>query len=432
MISINCIERFSLYSRLDGWLLVPGLIILGMVLLYKVAIKFLADVIPPEKVRNMVWSKLMLLVFIIYPSLCGVLLSVYKCRLIEGKWWMIADLSLECYTTEWLEQAMIALAGILCFPIGVPLWCYTLLSRNRHKLFSDPKFSARFGFIYMRYEQTYWYWEITEMLRKFTLCGVIIFIASGTMMQLCFSIVVGAFFLSLHFKYQPYDDDLDDNLQTAALTANFLTLVTTILIKEKALIKKYDPEANTELSASTTAFLLIVNMMVMVTALYALVKDTIPTMIEEYMGYWDMAVKVKGMMADAKREHAEMKEALETAKLAAMKKADKEPKQSGQDSLVKDDPAPPTSAPLENKEEEDSELDRHIHRLFLRYDLDGSGTINSFDELEQLCCNLGYRLELDLNPTRIDAIIAEVKATNPNIEWDLSYFSSWFKETFVD
>merc|ERR1711934_1316086 len=75
--------------------------------------------------------------------------------------------------------------------------------------------------------------------------------------------------------------------------------------------------------------------------------------------------------------------------------------------------------------EEPSDLEKQIQRLFLRYDLDGSGTINSFDELEQLYCNLGYRLELDLNPSKIDVIIADVKAENPNIEWDLAHFSSW-------
>jgi len=445
IMSLDCISRFNLYSKVDAWLAVPICIFVGMFLLYQVLVNtnLIEKIMPKEQFRTLIWSKVMLLLFLIYPGLCTILLSVFKCREIEGKYWMIDDLSLQCYTDDWTSQACVSFLGIIFFPIGVPVWCYTLLARNRHKLFTDDKFSARFGFIYQRYEQKYWFWETTEMLRKFTLCGVIIFIESGTMLQLCFSIAVGAFFLAIHFKYQPFDDDLDDNLQTSALTASFLTLVVTVLIKERAIIQTYDPTASLDLPPSTTAFLMLVNFMVLATALYALVKDTIPSIIEEYMAYWDTAVKVKQVMEAAQKEH---EAALEAASLAVAAAAAAtsggaaaaattgvfekgEPETPKKADLSKDDMSKDHN---DEAEDVDTELDKHISRLFLRYDLDGSGTINSFDELEQLCCNLGYRLELDLNPTRIDSIIAEVKAASPNIEWDEAHFSKWFKKTFIE
>jgi len=76
------------------------------------------------------------------------------------------------------------------------------------------------------------------------------------------------------------------------------------------------------------------------------------------------------------------------------------------------------------------DLDIQIERLFLRYDLDGSGTINSWEELEQLCYNLGFRLKLDLNPVQLDEIVNVVKANHDEIDWDLSTFSVWFKQEF--
>merc|ERR1711970_828620 len=136
------------------------------------------------------------------------------------------------------------------------------------------------------------------------------------------------------------------------------------------------------------------------------------------------------MLATAKEEHAAYKEAAETTALASLAKASKKEPKSIDKKAV--EPTSEESLGKEADQTEESELDRHIHRLFLRYDLDGSGTINSFDELEQLCCNLGYRLELELNPKQIDSIIADVKAENPNIEWDLAHFSSWFKATFIE
>jgi F0F1-type ATP synthase membrane subunit b/b' len=431
LISIECIATIDLYIELNSWLGIPLAIAISTFVVYQLATRFFSDYISGEELKNLIWSKLMLVIFIIYPSLCNILLAVFKCREIEERWWMTADLSLECYTSDWLDQAMVGIFGILAFPIGIPLWCYTLLSRNRHKLYSNPKFGARYGFFYMRYEEMYWYWEVTEMLRKFILCGVVIFIAQGSMLQLCFSIVTGAFFMAIHFKFQPFEDDLDDNLQTSALVANFLTLVTTILIREQIWIQKYEPDNPDTDSTTTTVFLLLVNLMVMVTAAYAFFMDTLPSMMDEVTEYWDMAQQLKEVLETAQQEHAIAKEAVELAKSAKDAKANKK-KAAAADDLDEEAEEPIEDTLEKEEEEEESELDRHIHRLFLRYDLDGSGTINSFDELEQLCCNLGYRLELDLNPTRIDSIIADVKAENPNIEWDLAHFSAWFKTTFIE
>merc|ERR1711871_186313 len=131
---------------------------------------------------------------------------------------------------------------------------------------------------------------MTEMLRKFTICGAMIFISPGTMTQLCFSIVTGAFFLSLHFKFQPFDDDLDDNLQTAALLASFLTLVTTVLIR-----------AN-EGGGMTSLFIMFVNLGVLATAIYGLVEDVIPSLIEEYTDQYDELVSIKETLEHAVNE----------------------------------------------------------------------------------------------------------------------------------
>merc|ERR1711970_1376117 len=104
-----------------------------------------------------------------------------------------------------------------------------------------------------------------------------LFILPGTITQLCFSIVCGSFFLSIHFKFQPFEDDLDDNLQSSALLASFLTLVTTVLL--------YTGEDG----PFTSFFLMFVNLGVLATALYGLFMDTLPSMLEEYQEQWDQA-----------------------------------------------------------------------------------------------------------------------------------------------
>jgi hypothetical protein len=146
---------------------------------------------------------------------------------------------------------------------------------------------------------------------------------------------------------------------------------------------------------------------VFVVAMYAMIMDTIPSLIEYYTAKWDKAMRLGDAVMKMANDAEEANAAVAHTTLNINKGASKE-----------------------NEKSEVDELDVQIERLFLRYDLDGSGTINSWDELEQLCCNLGYRLELDLLPAQIDEIIDGVKAANDSIEWDLPTFTLWFKEKF--
>jgi len=411
--SIDCMERYNYYDKLHAFLFVPVFFVLMMLSIY--FILKLTTSIDLDMIKNFAWSKFIILMFLLYPILCTQLLGVFDCREIDGHYWLKKDLTIECYTDEWTSEAIMSAVFIVIFPLGVPAAVYFVLSRNRHRLNIDAKFKSRLGFIYSRYEEWFWFWEVTEMLRKFIICGLMIFISPGTMLQLCFSILTGAFFLSIHFKFQPFDDDLDDNLQTAALLASFLTLVTTVLVR-----------ANED-GPSVTFFILFVNLGVLATAMYALVQDTFPSMIEEYTAYYDQAISIKETLEAAAEEFEELDgfvEATESPVVDAVAA-------TSATTVIKSAATDPGSTE-KTSAEEPSDLEKQIQRLFLRYDLDGSGTINSFDELEQLCCNLGYRLELDLNPSKIDVIIAGVKADTPTINWDLPTFSTWFKSTFLE
>lgn len=66
---------------------------------------------------------------------------------------------------------------------------------------------------------------------------------------------------------------------------------------------------------------------------------------------------------------------------------------------------------------------------FTRYDLDGSGTINSNEELKQLCTNLVVKLELDMDVKTIDEYVT--KAGNmESLCWAFDAFQEWFVKQF--
>jgi hypothetical protein len=70
-----------------------------------------------------------------------------------------------------------------------------------------------------------------------------------------------------------------------------------------------------------------------------------------------------------------------------------------------------------------------IQQYFRRYDLDESGTINSSEELQQLCTNLSVRLELRFTVSDIDAKVTSAGNMEEN-NWDIDTFIEWFSKEF--
>lgn len=60
-----------------------------------------------------------------------------------------------------------------------------------------------------------------------------------------------------------------------------------------------------------------------------------------------------------------------------------------------------------------------------------SGRLNSWDQLNQLCSNAVFRLQLTVSPSDMDDLLVVVRQENPRgISWDLPTFTKWFKDSF--
>jgi hypothetical protein len=43
----------------------------------------------------------------------------------------------------------------------------------------------------------YYWWEVVEMMRKFLLTGVVLFLAPGSIAQLAMALLIGAYFMAV-------------------------------------------------------------------------------------------------------------------------------------------------------------------------------------------------------------------------------------------
>jgi len=245
---------------------------------------------------NSAWNYVQTFLFLIYPILSTVVLNCFSCRQILGDWYIVQDLSTQCYTAEWSKHAILAVVGIILYPVGIQVYTFIILKRNRHKLWFSKKIADRYAMLYARYEAKYYFWELTEMQRKLLLCSAVTFIAPGTIMQVIGAIAISSVFACAHIKCQPFEADLDDNLQTGALLSAVCTMWGAALVVGRDKSEPPNPLVG--------PWMVLVNVIVLIMALYALFFDILPSVIEQWTDRYNEAQE---MMAKVK-ERSEMVE----------------------------------------------------------------------------------------------------------------------------
>jgi hypothetical protein len=114
---------------------------------------------------------------------------MFSCRKIDKEYWLNADMRLQCYTSQWAGYAFYAVLMGVVYIVGFPLLVYRLLHRHRHELFTGDNsdgVKAKYGFLYLAYGPTAWWWEVEELIRKLLLSAVVVLIEQGSSLQVMF------------------------------------------------------------------------------------------------------------------------------------------------------------------------------------------------------------------------------------------------------
>ena len=102
---------------------------------------------------SQVFRVLSMVLFIAYPSISVKIFRLFRCIPVEGKYWLVVDMRLQCFTSRWLAFAGYGLAMAVVYVIGLPVLTVVLLQRHRATLFGPRSETTmkRFGFLYERY-----------------------------------------------------------------------------------------------------------------------------------------------------------------------------------------------------------------------------------------------------------------------------------------
>jgi hypothetical protein len=178
---VGCLVSYTAHDTMYvvgiGLLIMLAVVIGGMIYLQQQQRQGKDD----DSIRHIVgW--VLLGTYCLYPFGCKQIFRVFQCKDIDNKRYLSHDMHIDCDSPAHKGAEAFSALVIMCFPIGLPLLYYLMLSINKFQL-HHPRMS-HLAFFYREYQDEFYYWESIECLRKCLLMGFAGFFKPGTCMQL--------------------------------------------------------------------------------------------------------------------------------------------------------------------------------------------------------------------------------------------------------
>ena len=162
---------------------------------------------------------------ILYPFLSRASFAIFKCRDVDGTLYLEADYTIQCEDAEWYWVAAGSTVLCLVYVLGLPMYVARDVRRGSNAIcFYAEGYRTDRGRLALG-------WEVLEMLRKFLLTSLVLFLHQGSVAQVAVALVVSVCFLVLHVRVLPFASNADNWLQGAALVALCIVYFVGLIIK---------------------------------------------------------------------------------------------------------------------------------------------------------------------------------------------------------
>jgi len=257
--SSDCTIGWSYYDKLTLYLILP--------LVYMIAVTFFILIISccfykkkKNKIKNMIkrnsqielkiynektpgfcsffiaWEKTAIVVgtFLSWPTVVEKTLEVLNCTKIGNKYYLIKDLSIECYTNIHYTYLTFSYIGIALYGVGIPVMGFKLLYDYRYRLFDmNNKYdgSTPLSFLFLGYREKRWYYEFLIMGKKAGLILISVFLRNHARYQIIAANILIQVTFFMHVFLRPYDTITSygmicNKLESVSLLSLVMTLST--------------------------------------------------------------------------------------------------------------------------------------------------------------------------------------------------------------
>ena len=156
-------------------------------------------------IKNWMILTITLVVFLCYPMLVRICLSMLKCPDVNGRSYLMADLEESCFDGRHVTYLIFLTIPQMVVLTVLPLAVFVLLHRNKKHL-DQPNFRTRYGLLYKGYTKDREWWEVTVAFRK------VIAVAIGTFgtligipeVQVGLALFLGLISIVMHMVGQPF------------------------------------------------------------------------------------------------------------------------------------------------------------------------------------------------------------------------------------
>ena len=205
-----------------------------------------------------------ILLYLLYPTLCKQVFRLFTCVDIGNKWYLSADLQVECFLGKHLTMVLLlGVPQLLVYIVGLPLLGFSIMYfSGEHR--KHPKMKYRFGVLYAGYRPEMLYWEVFVALRKVLVSALVVLVSEiGVSMQIHLGMFVLMFALVAHLFAKPFVTKwaLLDVFETGSLVICWLTLWSGIVyIQNDPAHEESRNDGSAQLRIDlTTSFIVIVN-----------------------------------------------------------------------------------------------------------------------------------------------------------------------------
>jgi hypothetical protein len=188
-------------------------------------------------------------VLLLHPLLCASIVRMFRCRSLgDGESWHEEDFSIECTSGDYSVVSLAAALLLSVYPLGIPLFFTFMLVNNRTRLTyvgpeSDrprskkifPKYmdgdKEMYGILVADYRESFYLFEIVEMVRKFVFCSLLLLVDRGSARQTFVACVFAFLCFALQMLLRPYRANVDNSLKAAAEAQLCCTLLGCLVLR---------------------------------------------------------------------------------------------------------------------------------------------------------------------------------------------------------
>ncbi|CAN0326574.1 unnamed protein product [Ectocarpus sp. 6 AP-2014] len=210
--------RTNFYHRLLFATILPLVILLVLAGAYRVAKKRNErSEAALVEVKRKHLSVALFIVFFMYSSTSLTIFQTFVCdELDDGVFYLRADHSLTCSSSQHPFFVTLAVFMVLVYPIGVPLvvlkWLYNHSEKLKHTDRDENPHLASFSSIWTPYKPSRYYFEVIEFGRRLALTGVATFVFPGSAAQIAIVLLLAVVSLFVSESLSPFHSSIDMGL----------------------------------------------------------------------------------------------------------------------------------------------------------------------------------------------------------------------------